>query len=73
MTQRAGAGKIAVVYQQLTHGARRRDPCGPDLFPAQVTTEISFSLVRSLGFNHAEIRPRAGVIHLIAEKVLRRS
>jgi FkbM family methyltransferase len=45
----------------------------PDLLPAEVTSEMVFSLVRSFGFNHAETRPRAGVIHLIAEKVPRRS
>ena len=45
----------------------------PDLLPPEVTSEMVFSLVRSLGFNHAETRPRAGVIHLIAEKVPRQS
>jgi hypothetical protein len=40
----------------------------PRLVPAEVSTEMVFSLVRSLGFNRADTRPRGSEIHLIAEK-----
>jgi FkbM family methyltransferase len=40
----------------------------PQFLPAEVSTEMVFSLVRSLGFNRAEARPRGGEIHLIAGK-----
>jgi FkbM family methyltransferase len=41
----------------------------PLFFPTEVSTEMVFSLVRSLGFNRTESRPRGSEIHLIAEKV----
>ena len=40
----------------------------PRFLPAEVSTEMVFSLVRSLGFDRAETRPRGSEIHLIAEK-----
>jgi FkbM family methyltransferase len=41
----------------------------PCLVPAEVSTDMVFSLVRSLGFNRAETRARGSEIHLVAEKV----
>ena len=41
----------------------------PRFIPAEVSTEMVCSLVRSFGFNRVETRPRASEIHLIAEKV----
>jgi FkbM family methyltransferase len=40
----------------------------PQFLPAEVSTEMVFSLVRSFGFNRAETRPRGSEIHLIAQK-----
>jgi FkbM family methyltransferase len=40
----------------------------PRFLPAEVSTEMVFSLVRSFGFNRAETRPRGSEIHLIADK-----
>jgi len=41
----------------------------PRFIPAEVSPEMVLSLVRSLGFNRTQSRPRGGEIHLIAEKV----
>lgn len=41
----------------------------PPFIPADVSPEMVLSLVRSLGFNHAQSRPRGTEIHVIAEKV----
>jgi FkbM family methyltransferase len=41
----------------------------PSLMPAEVSAEVVFSFVRSLGFTRAESRARESEIHLIAEKV----
>jgi FkbM family methyltransferase len=40
----------------------------PLFLPAEVSTEMVFSLVRSLGFNRIETRPRGSEIHLTARK-----
>jgi FkbM family methyltransferase len=40
----------------------------PRFVPPEVSTERVLSLVRSLGFNRIETRPRGTEIHLIAEK-----
>jgi FkbM family methyltransferase len=41
----------------------------PRFLPAPVSLERVLSLVRSLGFNQVQTRPRGAEIHLIAEKV----
>jgi len=40
----------------------------PPFLPAEISTEMVFSLVRSLGFNRIETRPRGSEIHITARK-----